>query len=153
MAYFNVEFPDNLMKQITKMDNDDVSRRILKESTPILAKSVQDVIRAEHSETGDLWRSIEAFEPYRTHDGVWISSACPTGRAKGQMKKGKVYARSKSGTMTKGQALYNNDKLWFLEYGTSKQPATPILTKATKNAQQAVIEKMQEVYNEAVKVE
>ena len=151
MAYFSVDFPDDLLVQITKMDNDDVSRRILKESIPILAKSVQDTVRAEHSDTGDLADSIKAFEPYKTKDGVWIASAGATGQAKGQMKKGKVFARSKSGTMTSGQALYNDDKLWFLEYGTSKQPPTPVLTKATNKARADVINKMQEIYNEAVK--
>lgn len=152
MAYFTVDFPDALMKQITKMASDDTSRKILKESIPILAKSVQNVIRVEHSDTGDLADSITAFEPYKNKDGNWTASAAPTGKAKGQMKKGKVYARSKSGSVSSGQAIYNDDKLWFLENGTSKQPATPVLTKASKNAYDAVINKMQEVYNEAVEV-
>jgi hypothetical protein len=153
MAYFNVEFPDDLLKQITRANDEGLCRKILKDAIPILADSVKSVIRAEHNRSGDLWRSIEAFEPYKTKDGYWVASASPTGKAKGQMKKGKVFARSKSGTMTSGQALYNDDKLWFLEYGTSKQPATPVLTKATNNAYQDVVDKMQQTYNEAVNSE
>lgn len=155
MAYFRVEFPDDLMKQITKTASDETSRRILKESIPILAESVRNVIQAEHSDpergaSGELAKSITAFEPYKTKDGTWIVSAAPTGKAKGQMKKGKVFARSKHGTMTSGQALYNSDKLFFLEYGTEKQDPKPVLQKATNIAYSDVVNKMQEVYNREV---
>ena len=148
MAYLRVDFPDDVLKQIAKTADDETSRRMLKESIPILQKSIQDTIKAEHNDSGDLWKSIEAFEPYKNKDENWTVSTAPTGKAKGQMKKGKVFARSKSGTVSSGQSLYNSDKLFFLEYGTEKQDPKPVLTRATNNAYQSVVDRMQEIFNE-----
>jgi hypothetical protein len=111
---------------------------------------LQKEIKNSHTKTGDLWKSIEVFEPIKTKSGYWIVGAYPSGRARGKLKKGVVYKRSKSGAISSGKALYNNDKLYFLEYGTSKQQATPVIAKANHNAESKVLEKLQESYNEAV---
>ena len=44
----------------------------------------------------------------------------------------------------------NMEKMVYLEYGTSKQRATPVLSKATRRAEKDVISKMQEVFNREV---
>lgn len=152
MAYFNCEFPDDFLKDLNKLSNyDDVCRKILSESVPIIEDSLKKTIRSSHVKTGDLWKSIKGFEPWKSKkDGIWKASACPTGRARGKMKSGKVYKRSKHGTMTRGKAIYNNDKLWFLEYGTSKQEPSPVIEKAIKQAKSKVYEKMQETFNKEV---
>lgn len=41
-------------------------------------------------------------------------------------------------------------KMVYLEYGTSKQRATPVLSRATRRAEKDVISKMQEVFNREV---
>ena len=38
----------------------------------------------------------------------------------------------------------------YLEYGTSDQAPTPILTKAIKDSETAVLNKMQEVFDRAI---
>ena len=41
-------------------------------------------------------------------------------------------------------------KMVYMEYGTSKQDPTPVLTKAIKDSESAVLNKMQEVFNREV---
>jgi hypothetical protein len=53
--------------------------------------------------------------------------------------------------MSAGTVLYNDDKLWWMEYGNSRQPARPVLEKAAKRSEDAVLNKMQEAYNEEMK--
>ena len=153
MPYFECDFPNDFLAQLKGLENtDEVCEKMLKEASPILVDSLASEIRKNHVKTGDLWKSIEAYSPRKTKDGYWVVTACPTGRAKGLMKSAKIYSRSQSGTMTSGQAIYNDDKLWFLEKGTSKQPPSPVLVKATNRATSAVLNKMQETYNkEAIK--
>ena len=151
MSYFVSNFSSDLIKQLHRLeDTDEVCRKMLSESIPILTESLKDTIKASHVDTGELWKSIEAYEPRKSKAGHWSVSASPTGRTKKKKKSSKVYARSKSGTKTSGVALYNDDKLWWLEYGTSKQSPSPVIRQATNNAESAVINKMQETFNEVV---
>lgn len=151
MASFDVEIPDDFFNQLNKLENsDDVCRKMLEESAPILEKSISDKIKATHVHTGDLYKSIKAGKPYHTSKGYWVVGVHPEGKAQNQKKSAKVYKNSKHGRMTSGTSLYNADKLFYLEYGTSKQPPSPILQSATKNAEADVTEKMQEVYNREV---
>ncbi len=149
MAYFDFYAPDDFLKQLKGLENsDEICKKILKSSVPILTESLRSYVRNHHSKTGDLWKSIKSFEPRKSKNGFWMVASAPTGRAKGQMKSGKVYARSKHGTMSKGEAIYNDDKLWFLEVGTSKQKPTPILQKATNAVKNEVLTKMQQTFEE-----
>lgn len=46
--------------------------------------------------------------------------------------------------------LSNAAKVIFLEYGTSREPARPFITKATNSAKEEVLRKMQEIYERKV---
>ncbi len=46
--------------------------------------------------------------------------------------------------------MRNAEKLVYMEYGTSTEPPTPVLTKALKDAEPAVTAKMQDIYNQEV---
>ena len=53
--------------------------------------------------------------------------------------------------MAKGKdrkGVRNNEKLAYLNYGTSKQGAKPVVGKAVKNAEGKCLEIMQEKFNE-----
>jgi len=147
MPYFEVDFPKKLFKNLS----DEISEKMLNESVPILVDSLQAIIRTEHSDSGELWKSIKAFRPYKKTDGVWQISASPTGKHKGKLlKSAKVFSRSKKGTKTSGQALWNDDKLWFIEYGNKNQAARPVLARATNRVMKQVVDKMQEVFDREV---
>jgi hypothetical protein len=147
MPYFEVDFPKKLFKNLS----DETSEKMLNESVPYLVDSLQTILKTEHSDSEELWKSIKAFNPYKTKDGVWRISASPTGKHKGKLlKSAKVFARSKKGTKTSGTALWNDDKLWFLEYGNKNQNATPVIARATNRVMKQVVDKMQEVFNREV---
>jgi hypothetical protein len=147
MPYFEVDFPKKLFKNLS----DEISEKMLEESVPYLVDSLQAILRAEHSDSEQLWKSIKAFNPYKTKDGVWTISASPTGKHKGKLlKSAKVFSRSKKGTKTSGQALWNDDKLWFIEYGNKNQAAKPVIARATNRVMQKVVDKMQEVFDREV---
>jgi len=145
MPYFEVNIPKDIFKQFADAQ-DDICKEMLTEAIPIVAESLKEELR-KHENTGELIKSIETFEPHKLKDEYWIVSAVPTGKSKGLRSAPKVFARSKTGRKTSGKALYNDDKLWWLEYGTSKQKATPVLKKAINNANNKVIAKMTEIYN------
>jgi len=67
----------------------------------------------------------------------------------GPTKKGGYYATVRpTGKDSKG--VRNMEKMVYLEYGTSKQSPAPTLTKAIKDSEKAVLNKMQEVFNREV---
>ena len=43
------------------------------------------------------------------------------------------------------------EKACYLEYGTSKQTATPVISPAVRESEEAVAEKMQEVFEREMK--
>ena len=151
MAYFESNFSDDLIKQLYRLENtEDACRKVLSDSVPILKASLKSTIRSSHVDTGELADSIEAFEPRKTKSGNWIVSAAPTGKVKKLKKSAKTYSRSKHKSVSSGTALFNSDKLYYLEYGTSKQTPSPVIEKATRKAENEILEKMQQSFNEIV---
>lgn len=151
MAYFNCEFPKEFFKKLHSLENtEEVSKKMLTEAIPVIQKRFADYIKSNHSDTGALWRSIKAFNPWKDKNEVWHISAAATGRANGLRKSSKVYARSNHGTKTRGQALFNDDKVWWIEYGSSTQDARPFLDKIANDSENEVAEIMQKVFNEEV---
>lgn len=146
MPYFEVNIPNDIFKDLVQA-SDETCKEMLTEAIPILAESLKEQLRL-HKNTGDLIDSIKIFEPYKFKDSeFWVISASPAGKAKGQRSAPKIFTRSKSGRKTSGRALWEDDKLWWLEYGNSKQRATPVLQKAVNNANARVVAKMVEVFN------
>ena len=152
MAYFSVDFPDDFISKLAKLGDkaDKISMRMLDDSSQILGDALENEIRAKHKDSGELADSITTSDAKQGKDGVWSVYAYPAGKSKKLMKKGKVYARSKSGSVSSGEALYNSDKLFFIEYGTSKQEARPFIQRVTNDVREEITENMQKIYNEEV---
>ena len=149
MPYFDCIIPKDFLSDLSK-STDSIAEEMLTEAIPILAESLVDEIKKHHEVSGDLWRSIEVSKPYKFKDEVWVVSAYPTGKSKNLKSQPKQFARSKKGKLTSGVALFNDDKLWWLEYGNKTQPPHPVLAKATNNASSAVVDKLIEVFNKGV---
>ena len=130
MAKFEVEGIDNLMKELNEIEIRRIASLMLEEAIPILEKSVVKEA-SKHSDTGEMVRSIKKTGAVRTKKGYY---ACvrPTGKDH--------------------KGVRNMEKMAYLEYGAgAKQPATPALTPAVKNAEIPVLKKMQEVFEREVK--
>lgn len=133
MGKFDFNFDENLTRQLEKLANFDkvIAPRVLNESAPILEKYVKKET-AKHKRTGDMVDSVKKTRAKKNQYG-WYVTVSPTG--------------------TDRNGVRNMEKMAHAEFGTSKQPPTPILSKALKDAEPEVTQKMQEIFNEAVKVE
>ena len=82
-----------------------------------------------HKDSGAMNASIKPTKPKRGRDGYSV-----TVRPTGTDKKG----------------VRNMEKMAYLEYGSQKQAATPVLSPAVRESEEAVCQKMQEVFEQEV---
>lgn len=138
MAQFELTIPDDFLKSLGRLaDVEKYAPQMIEESIPILQKSVQKELE-KHKRTGMIVKSVKPTKVgYK--NGVFFAVVRPTGKSSKYMgDDGKIYVRKK--------AVRNMEIVAHLEYGTDTQPATPIMKKAYKDAEPAVLKKMQEVF-------
>ncbi|HRS66162.1 MAG TPA: HK97 gp10 family phage protein [Spirochaetia bacterium] len=129
MAKFDFEIPADFIKQLGKLaDVDRIAPQMIDEAIPKLLDNVKKET-AGHKQTGDMYKSIKATKAKKNKYGYY-ASVTPTGADK--------------------KGVRNMEKMVYLEYGTSKQSPAPTLTKAIKDSEKAVLDKMQEVFNREV---
>lgn len=132
MGKFDFQFDDGITRQLERLENfDEIVPEILGEAVPILEKHVKSEV-SKHKKTGSLYESIKAGKPSKNKYG-WYVAVTPTGSDENGVR--------------------NAEKLVYMEYGTSKEAATPVLTKALNDAQEEVTEKLQELFDEVVNEE
>ena len=116
--------------------------QILDSAIPILEESVKSEL-SKHKRTSQLINSVKKTKASKSPNGGYFVCVMPTGKSesyidgKGVLRKYKVPVR-------------NMEILAHLEYGTSKQKPTPILTKAYKDSYNSVMAKMQEEFGKVV---
>lgn len=125
MARFDVEGIDDLMKELDMLEAERIAPIMLEEAVPILESTVRRKAAA-HKVSGEMLRSTKKSKANRSQTGYYISVR-PTGKDK--------------------KGVRNMEKMAYLEYGTGKQKATPVLTSAVHEAEEKVVSKMQEVFN------
>ena len=130
MAEFDFEIPADFIKQLGKLaDVDRIAPQMIDEAMPILERNVKAEV-SKHVVSGDLLKSIKISKAKKTKNGGYYSSVRPTGTDK--------------------KGVRNMEKMVYLEYGTKKQPARPVLTKALRDSETAVLNKMEEVFKREV---
>ena len=131
MARFTMlQGTDDFIADLGTIARTKVARKMLTESAPILVQEMKSKA-ASHVETGDMVGSIRASSPRSTGSGL----SCTV---------------TAEGTGSNGTR--NAEKMAYLEYGTYKQTATPVVTPAANAAEPKVLAKMQEVFNAEVKM-
>lgn len=129
MGKFDFNFDADLTRQLERLSNfDEIAPNIINEAIPILQNHVQSEA-SKHKLTGDMYDSIKPTKATKNEYG-WFATVRPTGKDRNGVR--------------------NMEKMAHAEFGTSKQPATPILTKAINDAEAEVTEKMQQIFDEAV---
>jgi hypothetical protein len=138
MAQLTLELPEDLMKKLNDLGNS-------AEYAPKMLKAEQDVVYPEvmrrlkqHHKSGSLENGMKKTEPKLDKNGNWRAQIIPTGTDTTQLKGG--------GT----KKVSNNEKLLSLEYGTSKQVATPVMRPAKESKSAEAAEAAQKVFNEVV---
>lgn len=130
MAKFEFNPPTDFLKQLGKMsDIDNYADKMLNEAAPILENSLKKELES-HKVSGDLYNSIKPSKAKKNKYG-WYVAITPRGTDK--------------------KGVRNAEKLIYLEYGTEKQEATPVFTKAIKDSEIKVLNKMQEVFERETK--
>lgn len=129
MAKFSVTGIQEQLDELSNIECDVIAPKMLEEAAPILLKNVKSR-SASHHVSGQMNASIKTTKANRTgHDGYSI-----TVRPTGKDEKG----------------VGNMEKMAYLEYGTSKQSPTPVLTPAVRESEDPVLKKMQEVFDQEV---
>ena len=127
MAKFFYTIPDELTRLLNSLGNiDDVAPKMIESGLPI----VQDELvrrSEEHRDTGEMIASIKPTKTKKTDSG-YVGVVRPTGKD--------------------SKGVRNMEKMAYLEYGTSVQPPTPVLTPAVASTEKKVVDTMQEVFNE-----
>lgn len=140
MARFEYDMPDELFSGLGERF-DEIAEKMLKAATPIYLShakaTINAVIRHKDRSTGELLSSMRMTKPKATKTGAFVSNLTFKGTKKNQKK----------------NAPGNHYKAFALEYGTSKQPATPWVATANATAKADVEKAMAEVLQEEVQNE
>lgn len=130
MGKFDFEIPADFIKQLGKLaDVDRIAPQMIDEAMPILEGNLKKEL-SKHRRTGDMINSVKKTKAGKNKYG-YFAVVRPTGKD--------------------SKGVRNMEKLAHAEYGTSKQSATPILTKAIKDSEPSVLAKMKEVFEREVK--
>ena len=121
---------DDLIAELGEIARAQMGRKMLTESAPILVNEMK-AKAAGHHVTGDMIGSIKASAPKSIGSGLSVTV-------------------SAEGTGSNGTR--NAEKMAYLEYGTYKQEATPVVTPATNAAEPKVHAKMQQIFDAEVKI-
>lgn len=143
MGKFAFEIDQDFVKKLLELsDPDEYVPQILDSAIPILEESVKSEL-SKYKRTSQLINSVKKTKASKSPNGGYFVCVRPTGKSdnyidgKGILRKYKVPVR-------------NMEILAHLEYGTSKQKPTPILTKAYKDSYNEVMAKMQEEFGKVV---
>lgn len=131
VANFEFNIPSEWFKQLGRMEDiDKVAPQMINEAVPILEANIKSEM-SKHRRTGDMVNSVKVYKAgKRNKNGNFYAFVGPSGKDR--------------------NGIRNMSKLAYEEYGTKKQPPTPVLTKALKDSEKVVLEKMQEVFNREV---
>lgn len=129
MGRFHVDIPNDLIKLLNTMEAqiDEISVDAVKEAEPIVVNALKEECSKHNiSETdktrGQMTASIKATGPKKNALGVY-DFVRPTGKD--------------------SKGVRNMEKLAYLEYGTSKQKATPVCQKVKNQIGKKVADTME----------
>jgi hypothetical protein len=147
MARFDLQMPEEFMEQIKRCATiEEILPQMIDEAMPILDKALKNNLEPHSGPDKELINSLVIHPAKRFKNGAWGATITATGTVKGKyyIRKRKLGERAK-------EAYRNYQKLLALEYGTSRgQRPTPVLDKTINDAEEGVIDKMQEVFEREV---
>lgn len=139
MASWQISDAGDFLKDLDKLDNTEtIIPKMLEESATIVEARMKSALQT-HKQTGAMVNSVKPSGVKEAKGGGHYVVVSPTGSSRKQIdKNGKERSRKK--------AERNMEKLAILEYGSSKQRATPIIGNVVASVQNEVTNKMEEVY-------
>lgn len=126
---FKMDIPSDFLEGLMAEPEEFVCE-MLDGAAPILVDALKDESK-KHRDTGAMADSIkQEVKATKAKTGAYITVVRPTGKDK--------------------KGVRNMEKMMYMEYGTSRQVSTPVLSKAVQKSEKQVIEKMREIYNQKV---
>ena len=131
MGKFDFEVSPEFIKQLGRLEDvDRIAPQMITEAAPIVETSMRKEL-SFHKVSGDMRDSVKISKAIKVKNGGYFIVVRPMGND--------------------GKGVENMAKLVFLEYGTKKQSAKPVMAKIVKDSEQQVYAKMQEVFEREVK--
>ena len=128
---FEVMGFDEFAKELEDLGKlDDYAPELLSAAAPVLEKELRTQVKKEANKgyaTGDLANAIKAKKPGENEYGHYVMVT-----AEGKDRKG----------------VRNNEKLAYLNYGTMKQEARPVIANAVKASENECVKTMQQKFDE-----
>lgn len=139
MAKMTIYSPDALIEKLQKLgDVDEYAPKMLNEGIKPLKEAIrQNALK--HKDTGEMVASIKDSKPKKKKDGSWNKNTFFSG-----------YDRNRKPTPSDPKGVANARKAMSLEYGTSKQPATPFIRPAVVATKNDCLDAMQGAFNKEV---
>lgn len=135
MGRFDFTVSDDFIKTLGRLSQvDKVAPMMINETLPTVSSYIKSGFEsAGHPYSdGDLVRSIKEKPATEDKNGGWRGISRPTGKD--------------------DRGVRNMEKLAYYEYGTSKQPARPIMDKIRNDVQGPAEENMRKVFEREMKL-
>lgn len=138
MAKFEFAGLDMMVEELERIGKiDKLAPKMIEAATPILVENLKNNVRTAAGNgyaTGELVASIGATDTEKNSYG-YFSAVRPVGKD--------------------SKGMRNGEKMAYLEYGTSRngkqhQPPRPVLTRTLHESEDAVLKRMQEVFDAEV---
>lgn len=136
MATFTADFPESFEKQLELLERagkEEMIKKMLAAGSRCICDEMEKQCQ-NHRQSGKMVESIKTTKVMKNEKGFFTVTR-PTGKE----------VRGK-------HSVRNMEKLVYLHYGTSKQPATGIVTKIVNSSEKPAVNAMQKVFNEGTKV-
>ena len=126
---------------------EDIAKKALNDIRADVESITKSAVRAsvKHSGESELVNSVRTYNPTMTRDNYGAKLHCGFS---GRSSSGNRYNNN-----GRDHAVYNNDKAFWLEYGTVKQAARPWRDRASNNIDARVTPKMEQTLFKELGVE
>ena len=125
MAKIKVDGFDEIIKGLSSLDVDKMTDEMIQAAEPVMIEKLTNHAK-KHRDTGSMVNSIKSTGVKQKNKGKYLVVR-PTG--------------------TDGNGVRNMEKMAYLEYGTYKQAATPVVTPAVKEAEATVESNMDRIFD------
>lgn len=131
MGKFDFNIPPDFLKSLGNLaDVDRIAPQMIDEAAPLLVSSVKSTL-SRHKQSGDMVSSIKKTKVKKKKNGGYQATVRPTG--------------------TDAKGVRNMEKAAYLEYGTSKQPASPWIDASLGDCESSVLDSMRRTFEREVK--
>lgn len=142
MAKFSAYGTDELFREIERLGShtEEIAKKVLLAAAPTLYRNVVAECRA-HRRTGTMINSIKTTRVGKqVKSGAWFIVVRPTGMATKYISTNGLIRNRKT-------PVRNMEIMAHMEFGTSKQPPTPVLSKAIEESADECARIMQDTFN------